>query len=160
MKIRIQFFLLTTLFFLLVQNVMAQSSDEKLREIIQSIDKETVKAFMNKDIETLSNYYTDDVISMPNFSTTLEGKEAMAKHLKSAFATGVEFSDWESTIKKIWKKGDQIYVVSTFKMTVHMPGGEPMDDEGKGFTVFQKVGKEYKVKVEIWNTDLNPWMQQ
>jgi hypothetical protein len=34
-----------------------------------------------------------------------------------------------------------------------------IDDHGKYLTVWEQDGDDWEMKVDIWNTDINPWAQ-
>lgn len=160
MKTRFKSTLLLTISFLFLQTAFGNDGDQKLRDIVRAIDEASTAAYMKKDVDKMLSFYADDVISMPNFNTMMEGKAAIREHLEMVFQSGMEINYWESDIKKIWKKGNQIFVASTYKLKMSTPGGDTMTDEGKSFAVYEKRGKDYKIVIDIWNTDTNPWMQQ
>ena len=61
---------------------------------------------------------------------------------------------------EVLSDGDLAYEIGTYKVNMTIPGmPNTMDDNGKYLTVWQKQDDgSWKMKVETWNSDNNPWM--
>jgi ketosteroid isomerase-like protein len=61
-------------------------------------------------------------------------------------------------VLEVMKMGSEFIEIGTYKITIHSPQMQmPITDEGKYLTIWEKKGKgDLKIKIEIWNTDVNP----
>lgn len=57
--------------------------------------------------------------------------------------------------------GDLVWEIGTYSVTLSLPGmSQPVTDIGKYLTIWQKQNDgTFKIKLEIWNTDINPWQR-
>jgi ketosteroid isomerase-like protein len=73
---------------------------------------------------------------------------------------GMKMTAFKSTVTDIMQSGNFIVDIGTYEITMTMPqmGGMPWTDKGKYMTIWEKQDDgTLKIKVETWNTDVNPW---
>jgi ketosteroid isomerase-like protein len=146
--------------FLLVSvSVIAQDTDE-MKSTIQEWNDQFSQAMMNGDNEKMLSFYADDIISMPSYAPMLEGKKALKNAMEMDSNSGKKFTKFNLTSKKLLSEGNLLVDIGTYELTVEMEGmDKPIDDQGKYVTVYEKQNDgSWKIKVDTWNSDLNPWM--
>ena len=116
------------------------------------------KAMVAGDLDAIMAYYLDDAISLPEYAPMIEGKEAIRQHQLDMAMSGIEISAFESTPAQVWQAGDLVIEIGTYQFSAAMPGAPtPIQDRGKYVTVWKRLPDgALKVKLEAWNTDLNP----
>jgi ketosteroid isomerase-like protein len=108
-------------------------------------------ALQSGDVDRLIEFYADDAVSMPPGVPAMTGKEAIAADIRffyDQFGLEREFElvGYEVT-------GD--YATRTGEWTQTLTpkaGGDPIVETGRCVLGFKKVGDEWKVAWEIWNT--------
>jgi ketosteroid isomerase-like protein len=131
---------------------------EELKAKLEETSAKITKATLAGDIETEYSFYTDDLIYMPEYSPMLKGKEAVRKHAEEMKKAGYEFHSMDFAMLDVWTCGDLVYEVGSYGISLTIPGMPmPVADKGKYLTVWEK-GEDgsLKIKLEIWNTDINP----
>ena len=134
------------------------AAGDKLLQEVTAIGDAMEQAMLADDLDAMLSFYLDDAISLPEYSPMVEGKDAMRRHHEEMAKSGMEVSSFESVPVKVWKAGDTVIEIGTYKISLAMPGAPmPINDHGKYLTIYerQKNGS-LKVKLETWNTDLNP----
>jgi len=136
------------------------TAGDKLMDEVTAIGDAMEKAMLAGDLDTILSYYLDDAISLPEYAPIIEGKDELRRHHEDMAKSGVEITSFESVPVKVWKAGDTVIEVGTYQVSMAMPGAPmPIHDEGKYVTMYQRQkGGSLKVKLETWNTDLNPMM--
>lgn len=142
-----------------VKHVRAQS-DTELKTKIEKLNKEMSGAMAAGDFEKEMSYYADDVIYMPNNSKMVEGKAALKASNEEMMKSGVKITSFETKTLKVMSCNKTIAEIGTYQISMSVPGkADPIKDNGKYLTIWEKQADgSLKVKLEIWNTDLNPMM--
>jgi uncharacterized protein (TIGR02246 family) len=132
-------------------------SDAELKAKIEKINKEMASAMIEGNMQKSLSYYADDAISMPNNGKMLEGKDAIRKSNEEMMKSGSKVKSFEATTLKVKSCENMVTEIGNFKISFLMAGKpEPMEDHGKYVTIWEKQKDgSLKVKVEIWNTDVN-----
>lgn len=151
-------FVIVAAWCLLSTAVMAADHHHDLMAEVTTFGDAITKAVLAQDVDTMLSMYTDDVISLPNYGPRMDGKEEMKKHHAQMAAMGMKITAFESKPTEVWEAGDQVIEIGTYHITMTM--GEmpaPIEDKGKYVTVYVRdENGDLKVKVETWNTDMNP----
>jgi len=144
---------------LLCSQLVAQDDLGKLKKQIEGMGDKLVKATIAGDVETIFSFYTDDIISMPNYGEMIKGKEALKKNDEEMRKAGFEIHSMNFTILDIWSCSDLVYEIGKYGISLTLPGvPQPVADNGKYLTIWQKQSDgSLKIKIEMWNTDVNPW---
>jgi len=139
--------------------VSAQKAAD-LKAEIEKINQLFVKATMEKEMGTVAKYYTNDFINMPNMMPIIRGKEEAIAQDKMMEESDIEFISFNLNTTEVIPTGKKYaYELGTYDMVMKIPGlAEPWIDKGKYLTVWViEEKKELKMKVTIYNTDINPW---
>lgn len=138
-----------------------QQSSSALHEQIQGLNREMAKSMVAGDIEKNLALYTEDAISLPNNEPILEGIAAIRKSSEEMAKTGMKITSFEPTTLKVMPNGNLVTEIGTYKITVNVPNMAPVNDHGKYLTIWEKQDDgSLKIKVETWNSDVNPMMQE
>ncbi len=143
---------------LLMANLAQSQSNADYKAKIESINKDMAKNMLAGNTEKLLSLYTDDAISMPAYSPIHEGIAAIRKASDEDAKSGSKVTFFEPTTLKVIANGNLITEIGTYKMSFTMPKmDKPIDDHGKYLTIWEKQKDgSLKIKVEIWNSDVNP----
>lgn len=140
----------------------AQQSAKDYQLKIENLNKEMTKYMLEGNLEKSLSLYTSDAISMPSNQTMHEGIAAIRKASEEMAKMNMKVTLFEPTTLKVIPDGKLITEIGTYKIKLTMPGmDQPVEDHGKYLTIWEKqTDGSLKVKVEIWNTDLNPMEQK
>jgi len=138
--------------------INAQDTAE-LKKKIQAMNDEAAKMMVANDAAGMWANYSEDVISMPSYEPMLKGIEACKESYKKMTESGMKMTAFKSVVTDIIDAGDYVVDIGTYKISMSMPEMDmPWDDHGKYMTIWEKQdGGSLKIKVETWNTDVNPW---
>ena len=141
--------------------VIRAEPDETLKAKIEKINAVMAEAMLSGNTEKTLAFYAADVISLPNQSPMLIGIEAIKKSSEEMANSGMKVTSFETKTKELKTCGDLVIEIGTYKISLSMTGmEEPMIDYGKYLTVWEKQPDgSLKIKVETWNTDINPMEQ-
>lgn len=134
-----------------------------LKGEIEKIDKACEAAMLTNNpdsyISFLTNYYTDDAISLPSYQPMVKGIEAIKKAVQAEDNMGMKMTAFDLTTTDIFESGDLVYEIGTYTLTLQMEGApDPINDYGKYLTIYEKQDDgSLKIKLDTWNTDMNPW---
>lgn len=137
----------------------AQNQND-LSSQIEKLNKIYAQSMIDNDTKTMMSLYTDDVVSLPSYQPMIRGIETL-----KSLSEQVENSEWKTTsfdmkTTDLIPAGNFVIEIGNYKMTMTGPGVPDWSDEGKYITVWQKQDDGgLKIKIEMWNTDLNPWLQ-
>ena len=148
--------LLLAILFAASEGFSQSVSDYKAK--IEKINKEMTQYMLEGNTEKNLSLYTADAISMPSYQPMLEGISAIRKSNEEMVKSGMKFTSFEPVTVKVLVNSNMITEIGTYKMSMTMPGTDkPMEDHGKYLTIWEKQKDgSLKVKVETWNTDVNP----
>jgi ketosteroid isomerase-like protein len=143
---------------LLMANLGYSQTPAEYKAKIEAINKDMAKAMLAGDTEKNLSLYTADAISMPSYEPMHTGIDAIRKSSEEMKKSGWKCISFEPTTLKVIVNGSMITEIGTYKISMSMPGmDKPMDDHGKYLTIWEKMKDgSLKVKVDTWNTDVNP----
>ncbi len=154
-------FIITLFLILVFKNNFAQDMSEMQAKVDQW-NKDLSKAMLANDRETMLNFYADDVISLPSYAEMIMGKDNIKEAMMKQDTMSSKMTEFNLVSKKLIMSGDLLLDVGTYELTMNVRGmDEPVMDHGKYLTVYEKQNdNSWKIKVETWNSDINPWMSQ
>jgi ketosteroid isomerase-like protein len=155
--------LFVTLFVLTLTATLVYAQDTaELKEKIQTINNRLAEMMVSGEEEAMWEYYSDDIISMPSYQPMMKGIEACKKASEEMMSSGMKMTAFKSTVTDIMQAGNLVVDIGTYEITMMLPqmGDQPWSDHGKYMTIWEMQDDgSLKVKVETWNTDVNPWME-
>jgi ketosteroid isomerase-like protein len=140
----------------------SQQSAKDYQLKIENLNKEMTKYMLEGNLEKSLSMYTADAISMPSNEPMREGIAAIRKGAEEMAKMDMKVTLFEPTTLKVIPDGKLITEIGTYKIKLTVPGmDQPVEDHGKYLTLWEKQADgSLKVKVEIWNSDLNPMEQK
>lgn len=125
---------------------------EELNDVLE-------KAMLENDYESSLALYTDDAYSLPSYSPMLKGIEAIKEQAEKDKEAAYKFTKFELNTLEVWDADDFVIEVGTYSLTMEMPEmPEPYEDNGKYVTIYEvQEDGSLKIKVDTWNSDVNPW---
>lgn len=104
-------------------------------------------AFNAKDAAKVASFYAEDAVAMPPNRPMVKGRSAIEAELKADMQkqpVTLKLSPFESAIT-----GDRAYEAGTAAIT--LPDGRKLDE--KYLVMYKRVGNEWKIAYDIWNSD-------
>lgn len=139
----------------------AQQSARDYESQIEGLNKEMVQYMIAGDTEKTLSLYAEDAISLPSNEPLLQGKSQIRESIERMKQSGAKITSFAPVIVKVIPEGNLVTEIGTYKMSLSIPGMDQMiSDEGKYLTIWEKQADgSLKIKVETWNSDLNPMEQ-
>jgi ketosteroid isomerase-like protein len=133
-----------------------------MKKKVQMMNDKYAEQMVSGDMGALWDYYTDDIISMPSYEPMIKGLEACKMSSEKMEKSGTKITAFSTTSTDVMQSGNLVVDIGTYKITMTMPqmGDKPWDDHGKYLNIWEMQDDgSMKLKVETWNTDVNPWME-
>ncbi|HEX2134938.1 MAG TPA: SgcJ/EcaC family oxidoreductase [Microvirga sp.] len=117
------------------------------RAEFQRLADQWTEAFNKGDVARVSQTYAEDAILLPPEAEMVRGREAiLAFWRKEAERIG----DLKVTITDVKRLGDdEAHIV--FNSTARSKGQQPQEVPGKGTTLVQKSGGDWRIATHVWN---------
>ena len=148
---------------LLVVGLAAAASAEHhekaaaLKDEVTRLGDDLTAAMLANDFDKMMSMYAADAISLPNYGPRMQGEEEFRRHHEMMQASGMKVLAFDSAPSEVWQAGDQVIEIGNYKIDLEMPGMGEIEDVGKYVTVYERdADGQLKIKVETWNTDMNP----
>lgn len=148
--------------FLFVTSLLNAQDTADLMKKIQMMNDESAKKMVSGDEAGMWANYSDDVISMPSYEPMLKGLDACKMSYKKMNESGMKMTTFKSTVTNVMQSGNFVVDIGTYEITMTMPqmGDMPWTDKGKYMTIWEmQENSSLKIKVETWNTNVNPWQE-
>jgi len=138
--------------------LFAQKDTDKLKSEIESINAKLVKANITGDMETIASFYTDDIIHLPNYAPMVRGKGLVIEKEMETQDAGFKMLSMNLNIVDVIACKDLIIEIGEYALSLTIPElSYPVADNGKYVTIWERQEDgSLKIKVETWNTDVNP----
>jgi uncharacterized protein (TIGR02246 family) len=151
--------LITFILLTATANLFSQTTKEEMLKKVGEWNKQFSAAMIAGDKAKMLSYYADDAYSLPSYSPMLIGKKAIENSMNMDENSDMKITSFKFNTKDLWLSGDQMCEVGTYdlSMTVGNPA-KTTSDHGKYLTIYQKQKDgSWKIKADMWNTDLNPF---
>jgi ketosteroid isomerase-like protein len=123
------------------------------REAIRDADRRWVGAETAKNIDAIVAFYAADAVEMADNTPLIRGRDAIRQWYETWLTPAGVSMTFASDTVVVAASGDLAYDVGTYHFrTVGRTGN--VDDVGKYLTVWKKVDGEWKVAVDMGNSDL------
>ncbi|HEU4704499.1 MAG TPA: DUF4440 domain-containing protein [Sphingomicrobium sp.] len=104
------------------------------------------------DSATIAQFYADDGVVMPPNQPLVSGRDGIAKFWQSMIDMPEGSLTFAPDRIEFSGAGDMALDRGTYRLT-GKPGGQALDDSGKYVVVWKKVGADWKVAADIFNSD-------
>lgn len=147
--------------FLFVTSLLNAQDMSELRKQVQMMNDKYAEQMVDGDMNALWDYYTEDVISLPSYEPMLKGLDACKMSTQKMEKSGMKITAFSTTTTDVMQSGNLVVDIGTYKITMQIPGMDmPWDDHGKYLNIWETQDDgSMKLKVETWNTDVNPWQE-
>jgi uncharacterized protein (TIGR02246 family) len=136
--------LLTAICLCLPVSVLAQDMTT-----IQTLNDQFAKAFNTGDIAAVAAHYTEDAVVLPPEAELVMGRNAILTFWKSA---AEQIGDIKLTAVDVKPLGNNAArEIGTFSLRTK--GAQQHQVTGKYVVVWEKVGGDWKLATDIWNTN-------
>jgi uncharacterized protein (TIGR02246 family) len=116
---------------------------------IQSLSDQFAKAFNAGDAAAVAALYTEDAIILPPGGEMMKGRSAIQAFWKGA---AEQFGNGKLTTLEVKPLGNEAArEIGTFSFRTK--GSQSQEITGKYVVVWEKVGSEWKLATDIWNTN-------
>jgi len=142
------FFALLVLFTLPSFSQTYKGKQKDIDQILKNINLFS-QYFVNEETEKLVNCYTEDGKIFPGGTKIMAGKNDLMDYWKLSGDAKVTFHKITPEEITIVKK--VAYDYGYYEGTTRTPDGNESSWEGKYVIIWHKVGKEWKIYLDIWN---------
>ncbi|MGI8733913.1 MAG: YybH family protein [Pyrinomonadaceae bacterium] len=142
--------LLVTL--LIVCAASTAPAQQSVRTTIEANNTQFVEAFNKGDGAAVGSMYTIDARLLPPNSEIVEGRANVQKFWQGAITAGLKLVSLEAV--HVETQGNIAVEVGRYTMTVPGAGGITTTDKGKYVVVWKREGRNWKLAVDIFNTNL------
>ena len=116
---------------------------------IQSLSDKFAQAFNAGDAAAVAALYTEDAVILPPGGEMMKGKSAIQAFWKGATE---QLGDAKLTTVDIKPVGSEVArEIGSFSFRTK--GSQPQEITGKYVVVWEKVGGDWKLATDIWNTN-------
>ena len=120
-----------------------------IQQILKNIDAFS-QAYMNGDAETIANAYTTDGKIFPNRTDIISGTNDLKKYW--TLSEGVKVLHHKITPLEINVVKKTAYDYGYYEGETQRPDGSTVKWKGKYVIVWKKLGKEWKIYLDAWNS--------
>lgn len=136
------------LFIFLFAAAAINAQTDKSRIEIENVNKKFVEAFAKKDTQSIGNLYAENAKVFPPNGAIVEGRKNIQDFWKGAIDSGI--AKFELTTTEFEKAGNTAYEVGNY--TLFNADGKSIDD-GKYIVIWKKIGKNWFLFRDIWNSN-------
>ncbi len=150
-------FLICVAILFMASQLYAQGEAD-MKAKFNELNKKFSKMMLDNDLEGMLSYYSENPISMPSYQPMLRSLDAMRESHKQQHEMGMKITAFEITATDVIVEGNIAVEIGTYTISMEMAEMGAMDDHGKYMNVWEKQGGDWKLRADMWNTDMNPWM--
>jgi uncharacterized protein (TIGR02246 family) len=116
---------------------------------IQNLNDQFARAFNTGDIAAVAAHYTEDAVVLPPGAEMVMGRNAILTFWKAASEKIGNFKLTAVDVKPLGS--DTAREIGAFSLRTK--GSQPQEVTGKYVVVWEKVGTDWKIATDIWNTN-------
>ncbi len=148
---------LTCVAILIAVSQLYAQSEADMKAKFNELNKKFSQMMVDNDLEGMLSYYAENPISMPSYQPALRSLDAMRESHKQQHEMGMKITAFELTATDVIVEGNIAVEIGTYTISMDMPEMGAIDDHGKYMNVWEKQGGDWKLRADMWNTDMNPW---
>jgi ketosteroid isomerase-like protein len=152
--------LMVLLMLCITSSALYSQDDSDLKAKFTAMNKEFAEMMVADDFQGMIKWYADDIISMPSYQPMLRGIDALKKADEIHKQSGVKTTAFTLETTDVIEADGYVIEIGAYTITMQIPGMDmPWTDNGKYMNVWESQDDgSYKMKVDTWNTDNNPWV--
>ncbi len=124
-------------------------NEEDINKILHNIKKFS-QHVMNSDYDSIALAYTEDGKIFPNNTDIIEGREKVRK--RWVLPEGVKTTLHKLSPVEITINGEYAYDYGRYNGITQRKDGTNVPFKGKYVVVWKKVGEDWKIYLDIWNS--------
>ncbi len=126
---------------------------DSARSHIEEQNKKWMQFYNAKDADSIENLFTEDAVVMPPNIKVAKGKKEILNSILDEFRGGV--TDLVLKTVNVYGSGNLAYEIGQYSLNIKDGDKIENSDQGKYIVVWElSPDGYYKVKVDIWNSDL------
>lgn len=125
-----------------------QGNPKQIKKILENVAQFS-QYVMNAEYEKISECYTEDGKIFPNNVDIITGREMIMEYWR--LPEGVSTIHHKITPVEIKIVGKEAYDYGYYEGTTRRANGEEVSWRGKYVIIWKKVGKDWKMYLDIWN---------
>ena len=130
----------------------ATITQEQVRSAISDGNRRFMDAIARQNADAAGELYTNDAHVLPADAPMVEGKAGARAFWAGAMQQlGLRKATLETL--DVEASGDVAVEIGRFTLTIQPPGAEAVTAEGKYTVVWKHVGDDWKIHVDMWNSD-------
>ena len=149
---------LTCAAILVIASQLYAQDEAELKAKFNEMNKKFSQMMVDGNHSEMLKWYADDAISMPSYQPMLRGIDALKKAQEMDEKSGTKITAFSLKTTDVMPAGDYFIEIGTYTISMEIPEMGAVDDYGKYLNVWEQDGDNWELKVDIWNTDMNPWM--
>jgi len=119
-----------------------------IKSEIEKVNAQFGELLAKDDSAGIGALYTEDATALPPGSEMVKGRAAIAAFWQGMVGTVTEFKVTTVDVKRLSRAFAREIGTFSFK-----PKGSDQVVQGKYIVVWQKLGRDWKLSVDIWNTN-------
>jgi len=128
--------------------------EEAAKRKLRDADQAWEKVFNAKDLDKSVAFLEDDGSMLSPNEPIATGHDAVRKQFTDCFALPNLNITWHPDRAYVARSGEVGYTSGVYEMTFNDRSGKPVSDKGKYVTIWKKNADEWKVTVDIFNSDM------
>lgn len=125
-----------------------EGKPKQIQKILENVAKFS-EYVMNAEYDKISESYTIDGKIFPNNVDIIEGRDMIKEYWR--LPEGVTTTYHKITPVEIKIIGKEAYDYGYYEGTTRRANGEEVSWRGKYVIVWKKIGKDWKIYLDIWN---------
>jgi len=117
---------------------------------LQKLADQWTEAYNKNDIAAVARIYTDDAVLLPPDAAMIKGREAIQGFWKTEAERATDLKVTVVEVKSLGPANAHAIFTSIVRPKVQPSQQVP----GKGATLLQKSGEEWKIVAQVWNRDI------
>ena len=139
--------------FIIACDTKATFDIDRVRSHIEEQNKKWMQFYNAKDADSIANLFTEEAIVMPPNIKVAKGKKAILNSILDEFRAGA--TDLVLKTFNVYGSGSLAYEIGQYSLNIKDGDKIENSDQGKYIVVWElSPDGYYKVKVDIWNSDL------
>ena len=119
---------------------------------IRELDRQWMEAVAARDVDAAASFFAPDGIQMQAHGPTVVGRDAIRAWFESWMLDTSMTNSFAPDVIEVAASGDLAYDRGTYRVVVETPEG-PGEDIGKYVVIWKKIDGEWKVILDIANSD-------
>ena len=119
---------------------------------VRDLSQRWLAAEVAKDVPKIVEFYAEDAVEWPSNTPPIRGRDAIRKWYESwLLPEGIGMTFATDSVD-VAASGDLALERGTYRFTQHSPRGST-EDVGKYVTLWKRVGRDWKVALDMANSD-------